>query len=387
MSEAIITRRGKGTNGGSIGTLATEFVIQNSNYTVPNAINQQFEVMLFGGGGAYGKLGSTGMWTSWVNTGGGGGGWMNNASITLTEGTNVPVTIGAGGTCTLQPSGIWQAWNSTAGGSSAFGAYLSANGGSTANYSRAGSGGSGGGGASASYYAGMSIWYNVAGGIGYQFGGGGGCGGSYVPNNSNWVHYSAIGGNGGPWGGGGGSGGIHNSIGSRPSYARGGTYGGNGGIAIYNNRGYVLNNSIDAEVGTNTLNQNITYNGNGAAGSMPSYYGSTNKTHAGGGGGGYGGMGGNSQEMTMVYGGSNQYMAGGGGGGYGARGGHAGNQCGGGGGGYGHNGGDGGIVDGIAMAGGGGGYGAVGYGAGGGCNAPNGVNGMHGICIIQYYKP
>ena len=118
MSEAIIARRSGGLRLKVSKSLRTETITFNTNWTVPNAINNAFDVRIFGGGGRG------------ASSGGGGGGWMNNATLTLTPGDNISITIGAGGNNEFHRTG----------GTTSFGTYLSANGGETLN------GGSGGGG-------------------------------------------------------------------------------------------------------------------------------------------------------------------------------------------------------------------------------------------------
>ena len=161
MSEAIITRRGKGTNGGGTGKLVTETIIANTNWTVPKAINNLFSVRIFGGGGGGGyyyrdQYTPSNSAYMYIRGGtGGGGGWMNNGDFELQEGRNIQIVIGAGGDINNGTQGNY------AGGTSAFGGYLSANGGEGGSYEvtygSGGSGGAGGGGSS--------------GGVGYQFGG------------------------------------------------------------------------------------------------------------------------------------------------------------------------------------------------------------------------
>ncbi|MBR3598782.1 MAG: hypothetical protein IKL53_02785 [Lachnospiraceae bacterium] len=142
-------RAGSG-EGGSY-TFITEIFESSASFTVPTGVkNNEFHVRIFGGGGS--GFVNTSDWGS-----GGGGGWMNNALLTLQPGTAISVTIGVGGTQ------IYTNSSGKAGGSSSFGTYLSANGGSGGNNRTGGSGGSGGG---------ASGSYNVNGGTGYQFGGG-----------------------------------------------------------------------------------------------------------------------------------------------------------------------------------------------------------------------
>ena len=277
MSEAIISRRGYGPEGKP--RLITETIVTNQSWTVPNDIKGNLSVRIFGGGsGAY-HNGGLRMW-------GGGGGWMNNGEISITSGSQISITIGAGGN-----GGQYQ----TSGGTTSFGTYLSANGGSGS------SGGSGAG-----------CW-TESGGRGYQFGGGGttdmgsGSGGAGGMWGGGGGAAGGTPGRGGTYGGGGGSIWIwYDSV--SPPGGIGGTYGGNGG-----------NQTLPAENGTNTIGlegvpENCQgaglgggwygggggYGGNGGAGC----------TNYGGGGGGYGGNGGSG----IV--GDGLSWGGGGGGGY-----------------------------------------------------------------------
>lgn len=407
MAEAIITRRGFNSSGSS--GFHTETILENTNWTMPSGvINNQISVRLFGGGGGNGG-GTSGSQSfpgiTWNNINGaggcgGGGGWMDNAILTITPGTEIPITIGAGG------------GQNRSGGTTAFGTYMSANGGTCGNLLAGGNGGSGGG-------TGGIIKHNQSatpaqqGGTGYQFGGGGGL-------------YS--GGNGGPWGGGGGaskvafreytyyrliSGSIStenpsNGVSSYGSvYGKGGTYGGRGGSGDSNRL---------ATNGTNTIGKlNGILEGWGRRGNSTGSYtlngpfsGNSSMTHTatiwgGGGGGGYGGNGGDAGPLCTQSVRNNNGLhhstyftaytnysytfyaySSGGGGGYGGNGGDGGNFAGGGGGGYGGDGGNG--ING--MGGGGGGYGNGAQAnreaglAGGGSGSHNGGS---GVCIIQYY--
>lgn len=311
---------------------------------------------------------------------GGGGGWMNNAVLTINQGDIVQVVIGKGGDGKYIQFGTNKVKYGTMidgdnGGTTSFGTYLSAlggTGGGKRGYYRAGNGGAGGG-----IFAYLSVDYSSTfgnGGTGYQFGGGGG---------------NDLGGNGGKWGGG-GSGGLHSTAYSSHYVPRGGCLYENSqnmneitGYSDLGGNGYSNN-------GKNTTTTNPT-NGTNTIGNTevpeslqgPGFAGNAvyakEKNAIVGGGGGYGGCGGNFF---------------GGGGGYGANGGN----YGGGGGGYGGKGGD--------YGGGGGSYGPGGDGAsndsitgsistkdgifgggGGGCfnNGQTG-NGGDGICIIQYYS-
>ena len=162
MSEAIILKNYIKENVEVITpTPHTITISANQNWTVPNHYGA-IDVLIFGGGGGgsqvFGLHGPS-------SFGCGGGGWMNNRSLYLTNGSRVTITIGSGGSL------------GASGGTSSFGTWLSAAGGSAGSGSgNGGSGGSGGAG--------------INGGRGYQFGGGGGI---------------IRGGNGGPYGGGGGA--------------------------------------------------------------------------------------------------------------------------------------------------------------------------------------
>ena len=448
MSEAIISRRGYGI-GGKKPVLKTEFIVSNTDWIVPEAKNNAFDIRLFGGGGGGKRDPSLGIYE------GGGGGWMSNGSFEINSGELIQITIGSGG---KYPGGT--------GGSTAFGRYLSASGGEGAGISHShlllfgqgylsetggGWGGAGGGG-------------YMSGGDGHQFGGGGalqrfgGNGGTYGGGGG-----GACGGNGGTYGGGGGGWGGDSwsglSSGKKLYHfaGSGGTYGGSGGGGNYSytsghgqgrggaarwdsaNRRYL---HIQPTNGTNTIGStsvlqypnNVYITGSGFRGSF-----TNNRPCAGG--GGYGGNGGGSYDLNNSYsyhtdccGGGGGYggdggdvyrgnVAGetgtgwiaGGGGGLGGRGGSASQSGGGGGGGYMSNGGSAlfnEIATGIKGASGGGGgwinadggnggyYGSEficggggGYGKGGendidggyGAGGSGKSNGGFGICIIQYY--
>lgn len=331
-------------SGGGEDRLITELITHSSTWAMPAGVKDNLiNVRVFGGGGAGYYLSTDG------RGGGGGGGHMNAGAYTITPGTNVTVTIGAGGPVgNIPPS---------AGGVTSFGAYVSASGGAGggnlgASIATGGAGGAGGGGAS--WDAGIQ----TTGGAG-SYGGGGGAGLTGITNGS-------AGGQGGTYGGGGGGGGYSSADGA------GGTTTGVGCGA-----GGKAWSARNGGAGTNTTAMGLEFVGTGAAGTAAAL--------GGAGGGGYGGIGGNS-------GTTGSRGAGGGGGGYGAKGGDAtSGQGGGGGGGYGGAGGNAGASGG---AGGGGGYGlysrgagiAQGYGAGGhgGSSQLAYAGGVSGICILTY---
>ena len=303
-----------------------EIIVNKTTWTMPsNVVNNEIYVEMIGGGGGafkYDFRGASAGYNCLYNVGGGSG-YFNNGYVRLNAGTRVIISIGANGTYRLSGTGGGGYGNS--GGTTSFGTYLSANGGSAANIIANGSiidvyGGSGGAGGGISfsnynfngyvYDNGMTTYFNLIAGTGYQFGGGG----VYVDNNAsgNFEILSIKAGNGGPWGGGGG---IHSLTCDNQTPGIGGANGGNGGTL-----------SVRAENGTNTRVYNmegfggLTLNGRGRRGNN------------GGGGGGYGGDGGNN---------------GGGGGGYGYYG-------------------EGGVGSYSIYGGGGGGYSSGGYGGGGG---------------------
>ena len=408
MSEAIISRRG---NKSISKSLSTEVITTNTQWIVPT-IKGNVHVMIYGAGGG-GFTDYTAAHTYYPTSNrnkpygsGGGGGWMNNGEFELDQGSIISITIGKGGNYTTY--GI----NSGAGGTTAFGTYLSANGGSSIifdEFNKWGGGGDGGSGGGCGYNVFSDIGqveYGI-GGTGYQFGGGGGIGTYYVDFNRNCS-------NGGPYGGGGGTGYVikqsYNNI--NPSVKRnsiyrygskysgvGGIYGGDGGYVNSNNR------IISSKNGTNTIgNESIqsSLQGSGSCGTTKNYTNYGNTGYSFGGGGGFGGCGGNGSDPAYHWFNINSFSynngssfwvwintsvwvgTGGGGGGYGGNGGSGGDRGAGGGGGYIGNGGNGG----NCFGGGGGGYGdggefgkAPGYG-GGGCYLNAGGN---GICIIQYY--
>ena len=397
MGEGLIVRKG-GSSGGSgyidntIKEISvTELIVENTEWEVPEgAVDNKFEVRIFGGGGGSicGSAWGSGDRDKWTASGGGSG-MMNNAIFTnLIPGQKISIKIGQGGISNYS--------NPSDGGTTTFGTYLSANGGGAAKaLNIGGTGGAGGGGGD---------WYEYGGrgGDGLQFGGGG----AY-----------RYGGNGGTWGGGGGSdyynggnGGYYGGGGGGGSYGKGGNggyYGGGGGTinsrfefgvgGVFNNNGTIEisgfagnggNVKTIAENGINTIgwtNVDIVDN------RYITGYGSISDNNSNtSGGGGYGGCGGSK---------------GGGGGGYGGNGGN----WGGGGGGYGF------LSKGGDETGGGGGYQSKGfdstsgidewyYGGGGGYYTPGlgtyvggggykqyyayggsgAAPGTNGICIINY---
>lgn len=401
MAEAIISRRGYGTEGKPPApVLKTQLYVENGTFITPNTINNSFSILLFGGGGG-GR--------SQVNSGGGGGGNMNLNTLELPANTSITITIGLGGS------------SGQTGGTTSFGTFLSATGGRCGETTGNGGNGGSGGGASQvhtsgalnriygySIYAGSGTWFGGGspGGNGGVYGGGAGGSRSNCIYNC-YVIYASTANASGSVSGIDLSTGWRNvtSVGMFPWYLPiGGAYGGNGG-----------NNTISPKNGINTIGNDqvdINLQGAGLAGGRISIQ----QSMSFGSGGGYGGNAGlnsnygtyryNSRNKRLIYGlgGGNGFVdyyinedyieysiLSGGGGGYGGDGGNSivtnyGFCCGGGGGGYGGKGGDGSNFGG----GGGGGYGngaiggshAAGYAGGGSYN----LKGGDGICIIQYYQ-
>lgn len=340
----------------------TAIFTESGTWTVPANVTSVDVFLMGGGGGGGGGVdysSSSGGWSHEAYGGGGGAGRIKKQTLSVSAGTTIAITVGAGGaggTSQSGESGSLSGTNGGNGGTTSFGSSLSAAGGEggkgatgTSYYNQ-----TGGDGGSGSAGGGGGWGHSGAGGSGgngdYCGGGGAGCSFSGV---------SASAGNGGTYGGGGGA--------LRGSVGMGGTYGGNGGSAIQNKL---------PVAGTNTLNMSLDFIGEGKAGvnGMNETAGYTNA--GGGGGGGYGGNGGRGGDGTYISGEGNYYGANGGGGGYGGNGyGSTGRGSGGGGGGYGGN----------ATGSGGGGYGASNFGKGGnGYYYGTAENGTHGICIITW---
>lgn len=417
MSEVFICRSGMGSSDPNYGKKKElkEVVIYNSmDWVAPDAIDESFDVRIFGGGQSGGEMV------------GGAGGWMNNMVITLTKGTMVRITVGRGGISTNDYWGGKNHWNSVAGETTSFGGYISAPGGSNT------SGGSAGG--------------NMSNNVAKQFGGSG----------SGMLEATDHGTDGGVWGGGGGGGGNGGTYGGGGGGTRdsnysgsGGTYGGAGGVdcwggtpTMYYNKGYSgsysgintigWKNVLSTDDGT-LLTGNAHSYGSGNQYANPGFGGSAGNSPSsdnsrqcilGAGGGGYGGNGGDSSLHTGP-------GTGGGGGGFGGDGGYtAFTYVGGSSYGYGYGGGGGGgygksAHGGVKVGGGGGYYSAGGdkYGGGGsygrggdgwiywndglpggsraymdGVNGGGGGginlkwvgeqpgNGGNGICIIKYWR-
>ena len=142
------------------GVASNIILIYNSgNLSVP--VNGTYKCLAIGGGG--GGAGAA----SGSGGGGGGGGHIAEGNLSLKQGTQYAITIGAGGSGGA--TGGAQAGN---GGITSISTLLSASGGSGASTGKGGSGGSGGGSGGAGYIDTDS--YTYGGGAGDYGGGGGG---------------------------------------------------------------------------------------------------------------------------------------------------------------------------------------------------------------------
>jgi len=268
MGSSYIVRKGGGT-GGEIYPIVQSFAL-SSTWTVPFDGDYFIECFGPGGDGAI-LLGGISNCLSGA-VGGAGSGRYSTAVVSLTKGTNVPITIS---------SSI-----------SSFGSFLSAGkgGNAPANVSNAngGSGGAGGGAANC-----FSVALNI-GGTGFEFGAGGST--STTTSDS---YANQNGANGGKWGGGAGA-----CRAGTPG--TGGEFGGNGGRGSSHGSGQ--------QNGTNTNNTTtypgLLFRGDGLAG--------TPSAQGGAGGGGFGGRGSGGMNGGACIGTCYYYAASGAGGGYGA---------------------------------------------------------------------
>ncbi len=185
-------------------TATTNFKVFTStgSFVVPNgATNVRVLAIGGGGGGANG------------HQGGGGSGYVQTATLAVTPGQTIPVTVGVGGSgATLQPNN--NIIGLTPGLASSFGSLLTANGGGVVSgvNARGGAGGSGGGGSCNSGPLGGSGGAGGNNGNACSYLGGIGQG-NYVPSLSLFTANSISAGAGGAGGtsshsGGGGAGGI-----------------------------------------------------------------------------------------------------------------------------------------------------------------------------------
>lgn len=120
-----------------------DIITNNETWTAPEAKNQEFEVSVWGGGGA----GSISSFDEPIGGAGGGSGYMKSAKLTIPAGEAVDITIGAGGQgCSgTTANAFTNAYVGQSGGTTIFGRYLSAEGGQGGNYDVGGQGGCNGG--------------------------------------------------------------------------------------------------------------------------------------------------------------------------------------------------------------------------------------------------
>lgn len=151
-----------------------EYITKDKKWVAPEAQDQNFNVKVYGGGGA----GSCdGNFFDSVGGAGGGSGYMNNGSFTIPAGTEVEIEIADGGK---------GAYGSTAtdfegkmigqsGGTTYFGNYISAPGGAGGYMSIGGQGGHNGGNSGQNGEGGHGSFgcSGVVNGISYSSGGGG----------------------------------------------------------------------------------------------------------------------------------------------------------------------------------------------------------------------
>jgi hypothetical protein len=171
---------------------------QSGNFIVPNGVST-VKVTVLGGGG------SGGYHSTMPSGGGGAGGRAKGIIASLTPGSVIPVTVGAGGAAPAS------AQNGNNGGASSFGSYMSANGGAggmggtAANFSNAG----GAGGVASGGQVNMTGSY---GSDSISAGCHGGDGGG--PGNGRGASGPMVGMSAGGYGGGGGGGGMTTSGGA-----------------------------------------------------------------------------------------------------------------------------------------------------------------------------
>lgn len=121
----------------SLGVKTLKEIVFNAsgNFAVPaDAIDNKFYVGCTGGGGGGGFSGTYGGW----NGGTGGGSGRVNAALTLTPGSSIPVTVGAG-------AGYIGYYAGGEGGTSSFSSLVTCGGGGGGYKASAGGGASGGG--------------------------------------------------------------------------------------------------------------------------------------------------------------------------------------------------------------------------------------------------
>ena len=263
--DAQASAQAKATGGSSITTDGTYWYHtfnSSGTFTPTEAITADYLVVAGGGGGGStvaGGGGAGGLRSTVTATGGGG---SLESALSLTNGTNYTVTIGAGGTAGNNGNNsVFDSITSTAGGK---GGSYSNNAGSTG-----GSGGGGGGGETGTNAAGGAGTANQGydGGTGFAQGAtfcGGGGGGA-----------SAVGANAASNNPGAGGNGVATSItGSSVTYAGGGGGGGNTGTTRAGGTGGGGNGGGSGAAGSNgTANTGGGGGGGGNGGTLTGYTG------------------------------------------------------------------------------------------------------------------
>lgn len=120
-----------------------DIITENEIWVAPDAKDQEFDVTVWGGGGA----GSIATFDEPVTGAGGGSGYMKTGTFTIPSGESVDITIGEGGKgCSgTSMNSFTNAYVGQDGGSTTFGRYLSAEGGRGGNHDIGGVGGQNGG--------------------------------------------------------------------------------------------------------------------------------------------------------------------------------------------------------------------------------------------------
>ena len=154
-----------------------DIITSTSDWVAPEAINQNFEVTVWGAGGS-GSM--DGNYFNRIGGAGGGAGEMKSGNFTINQNSRIHVEIGRGGPGISKSSDrlidYVDHMVGCSGGTTSFGNYICANGGLGGNYSQGGEGAYDGGN-SGMNAEGNYIGYGVNGsveGINYASGGGAG---------------------------------------------------------------------------------------------------------------------------------------------------------------------------------------------------------------------
>ena len=120
-----------------------EVIVRNQDWRAPKAVNQEFEVLVWGGGGA----GACASFDNPISGGGGGSGYMNFGTFKIPEDESVQIEIGEGGSGIDSTNALpfKNAFVGASGGMTRFGNYIFASGGQGGNGNMGGEGGYRGG--------------------------------------------------------------------------------------------------------------------------------------------------------------------------------------------------------------------------------------------------